>query len=80
MDQHAMRLKILSNLQEILEISDDIMPDENLEAIGLNSLKSIILIVKLEEGFEVTFNDEELLFENFSTINRIIQSLQSTSI
>jgi acyl carrier protein len=67
----AMLEKITSKVKEILEINGDITIDENLANLGLDSLKSVALIVDLEESFNIVFEDEELLFEYYSTIQKI---------
>jgi acyl carrier protein len=52
-----------------LEI-DDI--HQNLILVGLDSMKTINLVVELEEEFDIVIDDNDLLFENFSTISRIL--------
>ncbi|MBD2847472.1 acyl carrier protein [Paenibacillus sp. IB182496] len=43
----------------------------DLSTIGMDSMRSVALIVELEEAFDIVFDDEELMFENFSTIDKI---------
>lgn len=63
-------------LQDILGMSGyDFSLSEPLADRGLDSLRSVQLIVELEELFDVTFDDDELLFENFATLDRISQML-----
>ena len=45
---------------------------QNLLLIGLDSMKTINLIVQLEEEFGIVIDEHELLFENFSTVSRIM--------
>ena len=42
------------------------------ENIIVDSLEFIRLIVDLEESYKIKFDDEDLILENFSSINRII--------
>lgn len=63
--------KIIQIIQGILRYNLDIPPGERLENIGFNSIKYISLIVALEEEFEIAFNDEELLYECFATVELI---------
>ena len=76
MDHQFIESQIVRKIQEILETTKDISPQDDLSALGLNSIKSVALIVELEEAFDITFDDEELLFENFSDINRIAERVQ----
>ncbi|EML6324632.1 acyl carrier protein [Bacillus cereus] len=64
-------------LKEILEVEQDIDLNEDLSSIGLDSLVSVSLIVELEEKFGITFDDDELIFENFSNIKKIIDIVES---
>lgn len=45
---------------------------QNLILVGLDSMKTINLVVELEEEFDIVIDDNDLLFENFSTISRIV--------
>lgn len=49
---------------------------DNLNDLGICSIKVIRLIVLLEEHFDITFNDEELLVENFNTLSNILNIIQ----
>lgn len=77
MDHQFIENKIIGKLQEILETNKEIPPQDNLAAFGLDSMKSVALIVELEEVFNIIFNDDELLFENFSNINKISERVKS---
>lgn len=69
--------KVQSILKGMLESQQEIEWDDNLIEKGLNSLTSIRLVVKLEEEFEIEFDDSELVFENFSMIRTIVTRIQS---
>lgn len=71
MDYQAIENKIVEKLQEVLETVKEIATGEDLAGLGLDSIRSVALIVELEEAFDIMFDDEELLFENFSTLNKI---------
>jgi acyl carrier protein len=65
-------------LLDVLEITDDeIRLDDDLGACGLDSMKSVHLIVELEEQFNFAYEDEELIFENFSTLQKIIDRINA---
>ena len=46
------------------------------ENIIVDSLEFIRLIVDLEESYKIKFDDEDFIFENFSSINRIIEIIK----
>lgn len=50
---------------------------EDLSTYGFDSLRSVELIVDLEEHFDIEFDDEELLFNNFSTIDKIVEMVSN---
>jgi len=65
--------KILSETinVDINELADIKMEDD-LRDWGLDSLKSIDVIVALENEFDIAIEDEDLLVDNFNTIEKII--------
>lgn len=63
--------QITVKVQEVLETTQNIGLDQDLTQIGLDSMKAIVLIVRLEETFNIEFDDEELLMEYYSSINKI---------
>ena len=71
---------IMDRLEELLielEIVCEkgiILPEENLlEQYLIDSFKFIELFVKLEESFMIEFDDEDILVENFGSLNRIAE-------
>lgn len=52
---------------ELCHISED----EKLEEYGLDSLYFVRLLVLIEEKFKFTFNDSDVLIENFDTLQKI---------
>ncbi len=66
-----MKSAILDEVKQLIigliDISSELDEAQELSRIGVDSLLSIRLIVELENRFEVTFDDEDLLLENFST-------------
>lgn len=68
----TIELKIMQALEKVLYLNANPPSEhEDLNALGLNSIKTIALVVELEERFDITFEDDELLFENFATIRTI---------
>jgi acyl carrier protein len=49
---------------------------DDLRSIGLNSVTSIELIVRMEQEFNINILDEDLIMENVSSIDNIIQLLK----
>lgn len=49
--------------------------DKSLADIGLDSLNAIKLVITLEEEFEITFRDEDLLFSNYDTLEKLFTML-----
>jgi len=62
---------INKKVRELLNITEDIGPEDNLNQWGMDSIKVIQLIVELEEMFDIIYEDNELLFENFSNVQQI---------
>lgn len=70
--------KITEILGTILDCNTLQLQEEiELFHFGLNSTKAILLIVELEEYFDVTFEDNELLFKNFQSVHDISTLLKS---
>ena len=74
---------IINVFNEVLHC-EDLLIEENLDAnlsqFGMNSLKSIELIVHFEELFNIEFVDEDLLLNNFSSVSEIIRILNQYNI
>lgn len=51
--------------------------DDNLETLGLDSLKFISLIIILEEELGIVFPDSKLVFSELNTVNKIYNVLIS---
>lgn len=50
--------------------------DTDLRNYGLNSITSIELIVKLEDEFNISISDDDLIIDNVCTVNKIVQLLE----
>jgi acyl carrier protein len=64
-------------VREVLFISDLIDPEEKLMGLGLDSMRTMQMLVKLEVYFNIEFDDNELLIENFNTIESIAGRINS---
>ena len=56
----------------------DIPDQEALAVLGIDSMRSIDLLLQLESTFGVTFPDESITAENFSTAANIARTLSAT--
>ena len=71
--------KIFQILSEVL--NEDITtvknfdPNTPLSNMNLTSLSMITFIVRIEDSFKFEIRDSDLLYENFSTLNRIFNTL-----
>lgn len=67
-------------LSQVGEINKDeietLTGDSDLRTIGIDSLTSIELVVKLEEAFDISIGDDDLSVDNVSTINAIIELIK----
>ncbi len=74
-------VKLLPLLRKHLELMDDVLEipmDGSLEELGLNSFGVILLLLELEEIFNIRFPDSLLAPETFrtaSTLRDVIESL-----
>jgi acyl carrier protein len=80
MDNTTIAEKFLTVLQRHLEFPDGaqgIPLDRDLEELGLNSFGAIMLLLELEETFEIAFPDSMLTPETFRTASTLQTSVQS---
>ena len=70
--------RIVAIIASIIEEIDlnSINYDIDLKEIGMDSISFIRLIVILEDEFEIEIPDDYLLFENMSTINKIVNNIK----
>ncbi|WP_336783260.1 acyl carrier protein [Paenibacillus illinoisensis] len=66
---------ITNKLSEVLNRATDLDFETELRNVGLDSIKTIEFIVNLEVEFDIQIDDQDLLVENFSTINKITKLL-----
>lgn len=62
-------------VKDVLEVEDVINSYEDLLKYGMTSMKFIEMILELEDAFGIEINDEYILIEYFSSINKIVQTL-----
>ncbi len=67
-------IKILSETISVkVDAFSDIKETDDLRDWGLDSLKSIDVIVALEDEFNIAIDDDDLLIENFNTVEKILK-------
>ncbi|MEN1987484.1 acyl carrier protein [Paenibacillus hubeiensis] len=67
---------VKSKVASELAIEEAFNDDADLTNYGLDSMSTVRMLVSLEEEFQVTFEDEDLLLENFRTVLKIAQLLE----
>jgi acyl carrier protein len=60
-------LVLRTDIENVTKLSGD----QPLRVIGMDSLNVMDIIVNLEDIFNTTFNEEELLMENINTIDKL---------
>lgn len=66
---------VLSLIKEQLQLEEDVAPDDELASYGMDSFASMSLVVAFETNFNIVFEDEELLFENFATLQDMVEAI-----
>jgi acyl carrier protein len=75
MTTEELKLKTQNVVLELLPHVDSqkLTSDQDIFYLGLNSINTMTLIFNLQEVFGITFNDAEISFDNFRTIDDIVQ-------
>lgn len=70
-----LKLKTQNVVSQLLPNVDSqkLTSDQDIFYLGLNSINAMTLIFNLQEAFGVTFNDAEINFDNFRTIDDIVK-------
>ncbi|RJX37520.1 acyl carrier protein [Paenibacillus pinisoli] len=79
MKREEIENQIKQKVIEILELDQNrnVEPQEDLIMLGLDSFKSVSLVVELEMMFDIEFADDELLLQNYSSIERIVDNVSN---
>lgn len=56
--------------------SEELSDDRDIFSLGLDSVNAMNLIFGLQDAFEVQFSTDEINFENFRTVSKIIELIQ----
>ncbi|WP_168122381.1 acyl carrier protein [Paenibacillus sp. HB172176] len=69
--------EIAARVKQMMKIQQNIGLDEDLQAMGFNSMDLMTLAIDLEDHYKLDFIPEELLFKNFATIRKIVNLVES---
>lgn len=75
MELDKINSQVSQKVQQILGIEYSVSSIFELSQLGLDSMKAMALLVELEDTFDILYQDDELLFENFSTIQSISERI-----
>lgn len=70
-------LTVTNSVVKLLNLNAEVNINNSLDYYGLDSMRTIKLIVDLEETFNIVYTDEELLFENFISSAVIAEKIMS---
>jgi len=71
-----LKAEITKYLADLLRLSE-LSPDENMFALGyIDSLAAMQLIAHLEKTYTISFDDDDINYDNFKCINTIVSLLK----
>lgn len=72
MEKNKLNEKIMELVLNCLDNNDKkISYDDDLREFGMDSVNCISIIVEIEDFYHFEFADEDLVIENFMTVNRL---------
>jgi len=77
MDRHLIEQRVRLEVAKVLDVVPEIGGAEPLTLQGLDSLRSVELTLSLEDNFAIVFDDEDISFENFTSIDSIVELLDA---
>lgn len=75
------RARVINMLKENLDDTsglDNLDPDCDLSGFGINSVTFIKLVIAAEMEFGISWNNEDLNYKNFSSVNNIVEYITSS--
>lgn len=69
--------EVTKMIKDLLKIEEEISSTTLLTNYGFDSIKSVEFVVDVEEKYNIYFEDEELLFDNFSNIESIVNLIKN---
>lgn len=77
--EHILNILIKNEMIKEKQNLPIIQADTDLSSVGMDSFLFIQLIVQLETIYSIEIADEDLLIEHFSSINKILHTLEKYS-
>ncbi|MFJ2214241.1 acyl carrier protein [Streptomyces sp. NPDC101062] len=77
MEQPEIANAVREVVREIAPNIPEMEENASLNSLGLDSLGSVELTLRLEDRFDVVFEDDELAFENFESVASIVDLLSA---
>jgi len=74
--EYIVNILLEGNVLKKDEELPEILPDTDLQGIGMNSILFIHFIVFLEATYSMEIDDDDLLMEKFASINQIIKTME----
>ncbi|MCI9439601.1 MAG: acyl carrier protein [Lachnospiraceae bacterium] len=73
MERKDIQEKIFEIVTKCISAEDEeICFDDDLREHGMDSINCIMIIVEIEDLYQFEFADEDLILENFRTINKLV--------
>lgn len=82
MNREDVARKVKELVSEVLELKcsiEEIKEDDMLSIYGLSSFTAIRLIVLIESEYDFEFLDEDLVFENFESVNKLVDYIMKSA-
>ena len=77
MDNEITIKKIIIEQLGIDENSTELLPDTNLQNIGMDSINSLKLIIEIEGAFDIEYPEDKLLMTESGTLKQIVAIVES---
>lgn len=70
------RMKYLAEILAEMGIMEVFDETTELEELAINSLQMMEMIVRIEEKFDISIDDDDLIGENFETIGSVLKMVE----
>ncbi|NJQ01089.1 acyl carrier protein [Streptomyces zingiberis] len=80
MDQSEIAIAVREVVRVLVPDAPTMADSASLNSLGLDSLASVELTLRLEERFGVIFEDDELAFGNFESVATIVDLLSAKTV
>jgi acyl carrier protein len=70
-------LEVIKNSLEI-KVDRDLVPEDNIEDLGINSISYMDVIIGLEDEFNIEIDDDRLFFPKGKKLEYIIKLIMDT--